>query len=83
MAVLVRPSAREVLGEIPSGPINGFNLVFTTTLTFRFGSTRVYLNGVRQKLGASFDYVENGTADSITFSVAPKTGDHILIDYLK
>lgn len=83
MAVTVRPTIRETLAEVPGGVVSGFNLVFTTAATFRFGTTRVYLNGVRQKIGAGHDYVENGTADSITFALAPRPGDQILIDYFR
>lgn len=83
MAVTVRPTVRETLSEVPGGAVNGFNLTFTTAATFRFGTTRLYLNGVRQKLGAGHDYVENGTANSITFAVAPRPGDNVLIDYFR
>jgi len=83
MAVTVHPTVREILGEVPGGIVNGFNDTFTTASTFRFGTTRLYLNGVRQKLGAGHDYVENGTAISVTFAVPPKPGDNVLIDYFR
>lgn len=83
MAVTVRPTVRETVGEVPTGAVNGFNATFTVATSFRFGSTRLYLNGVRQKLGAGNDYVENGTANSVTFAVAPRPGDFVIIDYFR
>lgn len=71
-----------VASEVPSGNANGINTVFTTINTFRTGSTMVYLNGLRLRCGASYDYTES-SSNSITFISAPFTGDSILVDYVK
>jgi hypothetical protein len=70
--------ATQVFNEVPTGSINSSNTVFTTAGDFETGTTRVYLNGIRQKL--STDYTETDT-DEITFTVAPTTGDELIIDY--
>lgn len=73
-------SAAFVDGEVPAGSINGINLVFTTSSPYVSGSTHLYLNGLRQRIGGSFDYTESGS-DTITMVSAPQVGDSILIDY--
>ena len=75
---------------VPLGTINGVNTVFAAPDNFTHdGITNeaVYLRGKRVREGAGNDYVasESGGAgtgyDTITFSVAPKNGDNILMDY--
>lgn len=68
-------------GEVPSGPINGFNAVFGTVQPFLPGSTRFYMNGVRQRLGGSYDYTEGPGPQALTMTLAPKSGDTLLVDY--
>lgn len=68
-----------VTGEVPTGSINGSNLVFTLASTYNTGSTMVYLNGIRCELG--LDYTET-TGHTITFSTAPSTGDDLRVDYV-
>jgi hypothetical protein len=68
----------QVFNEVPTGAINTSNTIYTTANNFSTGTTRVYLNGVRQIL--SVDYTETG-ADEITFTAAPFTGDSLIIDY--
>lgn len=58
--------------ETPTGTINGTNKQFTVTKVFIAGSTSVYLNGLKQKIDAGNDYIEDGGLSSITFEVAPK-----------
>ena len=70
--------AVNVYNETPSGIENGINKVFTTSLPFESGTTRLYLNGIRLKLGA--DYTETG-ANQITYVEAPYSSDNIIIDY--
>jgi hypothetical protein len=74
----------------PTGTINGVNTVFSTPTDFVHNGVNnemVYLRGKRVKGGVGNDYVASesggiGTGyDRITFSVAPKVGDNILIDY--
>lgn len=61
-----------------TGAVNGSNTSFSTTTQFLPGSTRLYRNGVRQKLGV--DYIENATI-GVVFTTAPLTGDILVIDY--
>ncbi len=66
-----------------TGIINGVNKVFTTTENFVAGSTKVFINGLRQELGV--DYTETDD-NEITFQDAPSnTGftDVLLIEYLR
>lgn len=65
-----------------SGLQNGINKVFTTSFPFVSGSTIVYINGVRQFMGASKDYIETG-ANEITFALAPYLDDDIIVDFQK
>jgi hypothetical protein len=79
-------------GWIPGGPeeTNKFSAVgspiFTTARPF-FESVslgveiKVYLNGVRQRVGVLEDYQITG-ASQITFNFTPSTGDLVTIEYL-
>lgn len=80
--VVIRPSSRGVENEVPSGPVDGSNSTFSTAFSFKTGSTRLYLNGVRQRTGAGFDYIESGSSN-VVFTLAPKAGDNLLIDYTR
>ncbi len=64
--------------ETPSGTINGSNVTFTLANTPTAGSLHLYLNGARLSAGG-VDYTL-ATA-TITFVVAPKTGNIMLADY--
>lgn len=66
--------------EIPTGSINGSNAAFTLANTPVSGSEHVYLNGVLQESGGN-DY--SISTNSITFSVAPLTGEKIRVSYRK
>ncbi len=79
-SILLR-KADYVMGEVPSGTINGTNTVFTLAAAPVANSEAVYLNGVRQRRGSGLDYTISG--NTITFVVAPQAGDSILVDYLK
>ena len=68
----------QVFNEVPTGLINSSNTVYTTASNFSTGTTRVYLNKLRQVLGT--DYTETA-ANQITFTTAPSTGDSLIIDY--
>jgi hypothetical protein len=65
-----------------TGLRNSVNTVYTTSQNFVSGSTRVFVNGVRQSRGGSYDYTETA-ANQITFNYAPDSGDLIVIDYIK
>ena len=70
-----------VQGEVPSGSVNNTNPTFTLAHSPTTGSEAVYLNGNRLTRGGSNDYTITGT--TITFNTPPKTGDKILVDYLR
>jgi hypothetical protein len=67
-----------VFNEVPGGIQNGLNQVFTLAFTYQMGSTQVFRNGLRQKLGSG--YTESA-ARQITFSDAPLAGEEITVDY--
>lgn len=69
---------QDVWGEVPTGTINSSNTVFTTANTFRPGTVRVFLNGLRQK--PTTQYSESA-GNTITFVSAPTTGSTIIVDY--
>lgn len=68
-----------VRNETPGGSLNGSNTAFTTASVYADGSLKVYLNGVRQRSGASNDYTE--TSSGFTMNTAPESDDVLLVDY--
>jgi hypothetical protein len=63
---------------VPTGTVNGVNAVFTLPTTP--GSiVLVFRNGLLQKPGGGNDYTISGV--TITFVVAPLTGDSLLAVY--
>lgn len=75
-----RQATFPVYNEIPAGTVNGINAVFTTAFTPTSGTERLYRAGLRMTPYA-VDYSMAGS--TITFVVAPPSGDNILIDYEK
>jgi hypothetical protein len=66
--------------EVPTGAINGSNVTFTLAFTpSPAASLILVLNGVIQHQGAGKDYTISG--NTITFAVAPTTGDILLAWY--
>lgn len=63
--------------EIPDGPINGVNHIFTLTHTPILNSEHIYLNGLLQEI--DFDYVVND--NEITFIDPPLNGMRIRCSY--
>lgn len=79
MVVVGRPrGGLEIVGETPSGVINGANRAFQTAFRIRAGSLRVFLNGVRV---AAEDYVAN--MNEVLFDAAPRSGDELTFDYYR
>lgn len=66
----------QVMGETPTGAINGVNKTFTTAQDYRSGSTAVYLNGLRE-----FNYTES-PPHTIVLDDAPSNLDAVRIDYI-
>lgn len=69
-----------VVNEIPSGLVNGFNLLFTTLSNFASGTLQVHLNGLRLK--DDQDYAEGPGADEFTMDYPPHSPlDDLIVDY--
>jgi hypothetical protein len=68
-----------IVGEPPSGPINGVNRTFFLANAPLGGTLALYQDGARLA-GHGGDY--NITSNVITFVVAPLMGDTLLADYL-
>lgn len=71
-------SGAQIYGETPAGTQDGVNETFTLANTFQAGSTSVYRNGLREKLGIC--YTES--SPDITFTTAPLSNDVLEVDYL-
>ena len=59
------------------GTKNGINTIFTTTYNFVTGTTRVYVNGLKEQY-----YTETDT-NEITLDEAPISTDNLIINYNK
>jgi hypothetical protein len=68
----------EIYNETPSGTLNGVNTLFTITNQAIAWTTRLFLNGIRQKL---WDDYTQPSSTSVQFSIAPFTNDNLTIDY--
>lgn len=73
-------SATQVVGEVPSGTINGANATFTSQYPFIPESVAVFHNGVMQKKVDDFN--TSGT-QTIIMAVSPEAGTRVLINYLR
>ena len=71
------PSILPVMGETPSGAVNGTNTAYTTAGTPSSGTDAAYLQGIRLTRG--IDYTLSGNTWNLT--VAPATGDTLRMDY--
>ena len=67
-----------VYSEVPAGTVGGGNLVFTTAHTFKAGTTRLFINGLRLK--PVTNYTESA-GNTLTFAIAPPGGSILLVDY--
>lgn len=77
-ATVTTSSGSFVIGETPSGAVNGSNATFTTAQNFAPESVQVFINGVSQT--NSVDYTTSGTT-TITLNVSPVSGDYIRVNY--
>jgi hypothetical protein len=59
---------------------DGNNTNFSTTIPYKPGTTRVYLNGQRLTPGAEYDYLEI-SANQIGMFYAPVPSDRLIIEY--
>ena len=63
-----------------SSSCDGSTTGFTLSSTPVDNSVQVFLNGLLQEKGSGKDYTQSGT--SITFSVAPESGDILIVHYV-
>lgn len=77
-ATVTTSSGSFVIGETPSGSVNGSNATFTTSQNFVPESVQVFINGVSQT--NAVDYTTSGTT-TITLNVSPVSGDYIRVNY--
>lgn len=59
---------------------NGNNTNFSTTVPYKPGTTRVYLNGQRLTPGADYDYLEV-SANQVGLFYTPVPSDRLIIEY--
>ena len=69
-----------VMGEVPSGTINGTNKIFTVANDVFGNAIDVFLNGLCQKRTDDYTFTSPIT---ITFDTAPPENSNILTDYIK
>ena len=73
-------SGTTITREIPSGTINGTNTNFTLASVPNLGTEQVFMNGSLLNAGANSDYVVDDS--TITFTIAPQSGDVLLVNYI-
>ena len=73
---------QDVPEEDISSQANGSNLIFTVAHPYVAGSIKIFVDGLRQRKGASYNFVESGT-NTITFhaSEAPEGTQDVIADY--
>ena len=69
-----------IIGEIPSGAVNGINATFTSSYTFIPESVECFVNGIQAT--KNIDYTTTG-ANTINFTYSPASGDLLRINYNK
>lgn len=68
-----------VVGEIPTGVIDGSNLLFITSYAFPGNQLWVYLNGLRQHTTNDYVILSDNSFQMVT---APLVGDFLTVDYV-
>ncbi len=71
---------RIVMGEAPGGLTNGANVTYSLANTPQNGAVALFLNGVRQQLGAGKDFTLSDL--TITMAAAPGAADGLIADYV-
>jgi hypothetical protein len=69
-----------IVGEVPSGAVNGSNAVFTTARAYIAGTVDIRVNGLSQARTTHFTET-SPSAGTITLGDAPDTGDVITVSY--
>lgn len=65
------------------GPINGFNVTFTTSFRFIPGTIRVYLNGLEQMSPDDYTEIDNHTIQFANPPLGGTDSDIVLTIYQK
>lgn len=76
---LVAEFSNFVVGEVPSGTVDGTNPTFTLAHTPIAGTVAVYVDGVRMLDGS--DYTISGAVITFQTGAIPETGDLVQADY--
>lgn len=71
-----------VLGEIPSGTVDGSNVTFTTANAYIEDTLVVYVEGIRQIRDVHYTESIPGSGQ-FTFTTAPSVGYAISVDYMR
>ena len=69
-----------IVGEVPSGVIDGVNATFTLANLFRFNTTEVCINGL--VLNRATDYTENADQQTITLTTPAALYSVIVVNYI-
>jgi hypothetical protein len=69
-----------IIGEQPSGSINGINATFASSYAFIPESVEVFVNGIQATKNIDFTTFGNNT---INFTYSPSIGDVIRTNYNK
>ena len=77
-AVVTTSVGSFVIGETPTGAVNGSNATFTSLQAFVPETVQVFINGVNQVEGV--DFTTSG-ANTVNLSVSPVVGDYIRLNY--
>jgi hypothetical protein len=77
-ATVTTASGSFVIGETPTGAVNGSNATFTTLQNFVPETVQVFINGVSQT--NAVDYTTTGTT-TIILNASPVVGDYIRVNY--
>ncbi len=70
-----------VVGEVPTGAINGVNTTYTTASLFRFNTVEVRINGVALVRGTGF--TESNDQLTLILTAAPTGGQSVIVNYIK
>lgn len=69
-----------IMGEVPTGLINGINTTFTVASSVFGNAIDVFLNGLLQKRTDDYSFTSPVT---IEFASAPVSDSNLLCDYIK
>ena len=70
-----------IVGQVPTGAIDGNNTIFTTASLFRFNTVEVFINGIRLVRGTNFS--EDNDQQTLTLTTPPAGGQSVITNYIK